>query len=374
MLFSLLYAGLCRLLGLVVSFRRRDSDKDIEIMVLRHKVRVLERQLHARVRYRPADRAILALLSRLLPRMRWRSFLVTPETLLRWHREAAKVKWRRWRKQRGPGRPPMSDGLVDLIVRLGRENRRWGCIRIQGELRKLGIRVAANSIRRVLRRNGLGPTPRGGPTWAEFLRSQAHSVLATDFFSVDTVSLQRLYVLFVIELSTREVHLLGVTGHPNSAFVTQVARNLVADLADRAHRIRFLIRDRDTKFTSSFDEVFRFEGIRVIKTPVRSPRANAFAERWVRTVRTECLDQLLIFGPGHLERVLRPVRHALQRATPPPWYRSRSARRRRRPFFHPAARHPSSRGAGRTHPRVLPGGCVSNISEASERTLTALAT
>jgi transposase InsO family protein len=302
--FSLLYIGLCRFLGLVVSSRRTESDKEIEIMVLRHQVLVLERQLHARVRYRPADRAILAALSRLLTRDRWQSFLVTPDTLLRWHRKAAKHKWRRWRKQRGPGRPPLSDGLVDLIKRLGRENRSWGCVRVQGELRKLGIRVSATSVRRVLRRHGLGPAPRGGPTWSEFLRSQAHSVLATDFFTVDTVSLKQLYVLFVIELSTREVHILGVTDHPTGAYVTQVARNFVGTLDDRGRSIKFLIRDRDTKFTASFDEVFRSEGIRVINTPVRSPRANAFAERWVRTVRTECLDRMLILGRGQLERVL----------------------------------------------------------------------
>src|SRR5665213_716910 len=166
--FSLLYIGLCRILGLVVSSRRTESDKDIEIMVLRHQVRVLERQLHARVRYRPADRAILAALSRLLSRDRWRSFLVTPDTLLRWHRQAAKQKWRRWRKRRGPGRPPLSDDLVALIVRLGRENRTWGCVRIQGELRKLGIRVSATSIRRVLSRAGLGPllgAGRPGPSF-----------------------------------------------------------------------------------------------------------------------------------------------------------------------------------------------------------------
>src|ERR1017187_5804827 len=134
--------------GFVVSFRRTESERDVEIMVLRHQVRVLQRQLHGRVKYRPADRAILAALSRLLPRARWRAFMVTPETLLRWHREAAKHKWRRWRRQRGPGRPPMSAELVELIVRLGQENRRWGCIRIQGELFKLGIRVSASSIRR----------------------------------------------------------------------------------------------------------------------------------------------------------------------------------------------------------------------------------
>ena len=305
MAFSLLYLGMCRLLGLVTSCWRSDSDKDIEIMVLRHQVRVLERQVHGRVRYRPADRAILAGLSRLLPRERWRCFLVTPDTLLRWHRELARRKWRRWRAQRGPGRPPMNDELVELIVRLGRENRRWGCVRIQGELRKLGIRVSATSIRRVLRRHGLGPVPRKGPTWSDFLRAQASSVLATDFFTVDTISLKQLYVLFVIELGTREVHILGVTDHPTAAFVTQVARNLVGDLLDRGRSFTFLIRDRDTKFTDGFDEVFRSEGIRVIKTPVRSPRANAYAERWVRTVRTECLDWILVLGRRHLTGILR---------------------------------------------------------------------
>ena len=204
----------------------------------------------------------------------------------------------------------MSDELVDLIVRLGRENRRWGCVRIQGELRKLGIRVSASSVRRILRQHGLGPAPRSGPTWREFLATQAKSMPATDFFTVGTVSLKQLYVLFVIELSTRQVHLLGVTDHPTGAFVTQVARNLVGDLADRGRSVKFLIWDRDAKFCASFDEVFRSEGIRVIKTPVRSPRANAYAERWVRTVRTECLDWLLVVGQGHLERVLRRyVRH-----------------------------------------------------------------
>jgi putative transposase len=302
---SLVYLGLCRLTGFVISWRRSDSDKKLEIAVLRHQVRVLQRQLHRRVRYRPVDRAILAGLSRLLPRARWRSFLVTPDTVVRWHRELTRCQWRRWRARRGPGRPPMSDELVGVIVRLGRENRRWGCVRIQGELRKLGIRLSASSVRRVLRRSGLGPVPRKGPTWTEFLRSQAHVVLAMDFFTVDTVTLHQLYVLFVIHLSTREVQVLGVTDHPTGAFVTQLARNLMGNLVDRGRSIKFLIRDRDAKFTASFDEVFVSQGIRVIKTPVRSPRANAFAERWVRTVRTECLDWMLVLGRRHLTTVLR---------------------------------------------------------------------
>ena len=167
-------------------------DKDVELVVLRHQVRILERQLHRRVRYRPADRALLAALSRLLPRERWQAFLVTPATLLRWRREAGRRKWRAWRRQRGPGRPGLSAELVELIVRLGRENRSWGCVRIQGELRKVGVRVAATSVRRVLRRHGLGPAPRRGQTWAEFLRAQAKGILATDFFSVDTVFFKRL--------------------------------------------------------------------------------------------------------------------------------------------------------------------------------------
>ena len=156
MAFTLCYLGLCRVLGLLRSSRRTETDKDIEIMVLRHEVRLLKRQLHGRVRYRPTERAMLAALSRLLPRRRWRCFLVTPETLLCWHRELSRRKWRRWRSTRGPGRPPINDELVELIVRIAGENRRWGCVRIQGELRGLGIRVSASSIRRILRRHGLG--------------------------------------------------------------------------------------------------------------------------------------------------------------------------------------------------------------------------
>jgi transposase InsO family protein len=307
--FSLLYLGLCRIFDLLTA-RRTERDKDVEILVLRHQVKILERQLHRRLRYRPADRALLAALSRLLPRDRWQAFLVTPETLLRWHREVAKRKWRRWRQQRRPGRPALDPDVVALIVRLGQENRSWGCVRIQGELRKLGIRVSATSVRRVLRRHRLGPAPRGGPSWAEFLRAQAAGILATDFLTVDTVFFQRLYVHFVIELATRRVHILGVTKHPSGPWVTQVARNLVGALADQGRVFSFLIRDRDTKFTTSFDEVFASEDIEIIQTPVRAPRANAYAERWVRTVRRECLDQLLLVGRRHTESVLRTyVRH-----------------------------------------------------------------
>jgi transposase InsO family protein len=187
---------------------------------------------------------------------------------------------------------------------MARENSRWGYLRIRGELLKLGIRVSATSIRTFLRREGLGPAPRrGGPSWSEFLRAQAHGIVAVDFFTVDTVWLRTMYVLFAIELGSRRAHLLGVTRNPDSAWVTQQARNLA--VGERLRGVRFLIRDRDSKYSGAFDEVFRTEGAKVIRTPIRAPKANAFAERWVRTARRECLDHLLILGRRHLDGLLR---------------------------------------------------------------------
>ena len=192
-----------------------------------------------------------------------------------------------------------------MVVRLARENPTWGYRRIHGELSVLGIDLAPASVWNILQRHGLDPSPdRTGPTWSEFLRAQATTMLACDFFTVDTVLLRRLYVLFFIELDTRKVFVTGVTAHPTGAWVVQQARNLSFELAQRARPVKFLIRDRDTKFTASFDEVFRSEGIRIIRTPIRAPRANAFAERFVGTVRRECLDRMLIFGRRHLETVV----------------------------------------------------------------------
>jgi putative transposase len=200
--------------------------------------------------------------------------------------------------------PPISQEVRELILRMGRDNRMWGCIRIRGELRKLGIRVSATTIRRLLRAYGLGPAPRRhGPTWSEFLRSQGTGILVLDFFTAETVWLRTLYVLFAIELGCCRVHVLGVTRNPDSAWVTQQARNLA--VGARLTDIRFVIRDRDSKFSGPFDEVFLTEGVRIIKTPIRAPRANAFAERWVRTVRTECVDWMLVLGRRHLKRILR---------------------------------------------------------------------
>ncbi len=316
MLFFLLYAAVRRALRLLAG-RSDQRSLVIENAVLRHQLAVLRRGVK-RPQLGRRDRLLLAAASGLLPRERWSSFLVAPQTLLRWHRELVRRKWT-YRHRRPTGRPPVDPELRDLVIRLGLENPRWGCVRIQGELRKLGIRLGATTIRTILRRAGIDPAPRrDGPTWTEFLRSQAEGMWACDFLTVETAWLRTLYVLFFIELGSRRVHLAGVTPHPDSAWVTQQARNLAVH--GHLDNVRFLVRDRDSKFTRSFDEVFRTEEVTVIRTPVRAPRANAVAERWVRTVRGECLDRTLIISRRHLERVLRRyvAHHNEQRPAPRP--------------------------------------------------------
>ena len=308
MALSFLYRLVRRVFEAVRVYRLDAMAKDAEILVLRHQLIVLRRQV-VRPRFSWSDRAFIALLAGLVPRERWGSFLITPETILGWHRSLVKKRWTYPHRQ--PGRPSLANETVELICRLARENPRWGYLRIVGELKKLGVAVSKTSVSTVLRRHCLPPAPRrAGPTWSEFLSAQAKGIVATDFFHVDTVLLRRHYVLFVIELERRVVHVLGVTTNPNGPWVTQVARNFAGDLEDAGRRFRFLIRDRDTKFTRSFDEVFASIGIETIRTPVRSPRANAYAERFVRTVRQECLDQLLVVSRRHLESVLDEyVRH-----------------------------------------------------------------
>src|SRR5262249_7946203 len=203
------------------------------------------------------------------------------------------------------GRPPIGREGRALIVRLVRENPRWGYQRIVGELRGLGIVVSATTVKKILREEQLGPAgTRKGPSWREFLRAQAKSVLAVDFFTVDTLWLQRLYVLFFIEVASRRVHLAGCTAHPNAEWVTQQARQVAWTLAESAEPVRFLIRDHDRKFTTSFDAVFESQGTRIIRTPIQVPEANGIAERFVRTARAECLDWLLILNERHLALAL----------------------------------------------------------------------
>jgi len=286
-----------------------DGAKDLEILVLRHQLRVLRRKT-GRPKFTARDRILLAAASRALPRQRWASFLVTPQTLLRWHRTLVRCKWT-YGKERTPGRPPIDPQIAALIVRMARENARWGCMRICGELRKLGIRVGATTIRTLLRRHGLGPAPRRcGPTWAQFLKAQAEGIVACDFFTVETIRLHTLYVLLFLQLSTRQIVAAGVTAHPDTAWVTQQARNATMNLNDRGVSIKLLLRDHDAKFTRSFDDVFRSEGGQVLRTPIRAPKANAYAERWIQTVRAECLDWTLVLGRRRLLRLLRAyVRH-----------------------------------------------------------------
>jgi putative transposase len=299
---TLAFMTVRRVLGLVGLGPPSDA-KDVEIAVLRHQVMVLRRQV-ARPRYTHTDRMVLAALARLLPRDHWQVFLVTPSTLLRWHRELVRRRWT-YPATGQRRRRALDAEVVEVVLRLARENPRWGYVRIVGECRKLGVHLSATSVRTILRLHGLGPAPRrGGPSWTQFLRAQAAGMLACDFCTVDTIGLTRLYVLFVIELDHRRVHLAGVTAHPAGAWVTQAARNLLMDLDQHAERFRFLIRDRDAKFSATFDAVFAAAGIDVLKIPPRAPRANAYAERWVRTLRTECLDWILIWNRRHLQRVL----------------------------------------------------------------------
>ena len=302
-LWAFAYLAVRRLLELVVLLARSHSANEIEVLALRHEVVMLRRQVK-RQSFSPADRAFLAALSRLLPHARWGAFGVTPATLLAWHRRIVARRWTYPHRRRG--RPRVDADTTALVVRLATENPRWGYRRIQGELLKLGVRLAPSTIAQIMKNHGLGTAPRrSGPTWRAFLWAQASHIVATDFFSVDTVLLKRVYVLFFIELGRRRVWITGVTAHPHAAWVTQQARNVTGDIVDEEIDLKFLIRDRDTKYVGSFDEVFRSEGAQILTTPFRTPNANAYAERFVRTVRSECLDHLLIVSVRHLEHILR---------------------------------------------------------------------
>lgn len=314
---------LFRLLITRVGLLLASGDKrDAEILALRHQIFVLKRQLE-RPRFTPADRAILAVLSRGFDRRRLDRvmLIVKPATVIGWHRRLVASHWTQPPHSR-TGRPPTPTELRQLVLRLDAENPIWGYRRIHGEMRRLGHRIAASTVWKILRNAGREPIPnRTGPTWSEFITSQAHAMLATDFFCVDTVALRRFYVLFFIEIDTRRVHLAGITTNPTGAWTSQAARNLTMSF-DKT--IRFVIRDGAGQYTRTFDDVFAAVGASVITIPPGAPRANAFAERWVRTIRHELLDRTLIWNQRQLRRLLeefmmhhnthRPHRSLNQRA------------------------------------------------------------
>jgi transposase InsO family protein len=336
-------------IDLLVLRGRTDRSKDVEILVLRHQLAVLQRQI-ARPRFEPDDRAVLAALARALGRDRWPILLVKPDTILAWHR---RLVAHHWNYPHRPGRPSTALETRQLIIRLARENPTWGYRRIHGDLARLGITIAASTVWAILNAAGIDPAPgRSSESWTTFLRSQAAGIVACDFFTVDTVTLRRYYVLFFIELDRRRVHLAGITKNPTGTWTTQAARNF---MMRHDGTIRFLIRDGASQFIAGFDEIFRSTGTMIIRTPVRTPVANAYAERWVGTVRRELLDRTLIWNRHQLELLLseyvehynthRPHRSLSQ-------HRTRRSRQRRRLPARPA--DPPTPNLQRAHQQVPP--------------------
>ena len=314
----MLWFVLLHLIGFVVDLftatRCTDRDKDVEILLLRHQLQLLQRERPRPARLSRWEKLTLAVLTAKLmhlaagPRARLDQVLLLfkPETVLKWHRGLVRRKWTIRRAGAG-GRPAVPAEVEALVVRLVRENASWGYRRIQGELIKLGHCLSHTTVCAILQRHGVPPAPerqRRGSTWRSFLRRHQDQILACDFFTVDTLFLKTIYVLFFVELGTRRVHVAGCTAHPTAAWVTQQARHVSWQLQDGAITARYLIHDRDSKFVPSFDAVFCSEGVEIVRTPYQAPTANAVAERWIGSVRRECLDHLLIVSEAHLRHVL----------------------------------------------------------------------
>jgi putative transposase len=303
---SLLYKLSRRLLSVPAVLLRRDSAKDAELLVLRHENAVLRRHVAGPVRYETADRFWFAALSSLIPRRRWRdAFPVTPATLLTWHRKFIAAKWDYTAHRGRIGRPTTHSAIKKLVLHLAKENPRWGHRRIQGELARLGHRIGASTVWEILNAAGIDPAPRrSGPTWRQFLTNQAHGIIAVDFFHLDTALGNRLYALAFLEHATRRLHITGVTAHPSRSWAAQQARNLAADLDTRLDSLRFLLRDRDDKYSPAFDAIFQAEEMDILKTAPRAPRMNAHCERIIRTLRSEICDHVLILNASHAREIL----------------------------------------------------------------------
>jgi putative transposase len=288
--------------------RREEAWKTAEILLLRHQLAVLQGQQPRRPNLDWADRARLATLLSAIPKGRRHGLrlLVTPDTILRWHRDIIRRRWAARSKRGRTGRPATRRNIKALVLRLARENPGWGYRRIHGELAGLGVKIAASTAWEILKKAGIDPAPRRtGPAWSLFLRSQAGAILACDFFTADLLDGTQAYVLAVIEHATRRVRVLGVTLHPTGEWTAQQARNLIMDLGEQADRVKFMIRDRGSNYTAVFDAVLADAGIRIVLCNVRTPRMNAIAERWIGGCRRELLDRTLIWNQAHLRRILR---------------------------------------------------------------------
>src|SRR5260221_9766237 len=315
MIWSLIAQGVKLVLDLLTLRYSAHQDKDLEVLVLRQQIRILERRVGKPVRPSRVEKLLLTLTATHIKERAWEGrkrfrdsiLLFKPATVLKWHWELVTRKWT-FQQRAKVGRPRIEAELEALIVRLANENPGLGFEKLQGELLKLGYDVAISTVRDVLARHHIPPAPErdlSRSNWRTFLNHYRTQMLACDFFTIETVFLKTIYVLFFIEVSTRRVYLAVCTVRPNSVWVTQQARQVLWQLQDREPSIRFLIHDRDTKFIGSFETVFAAEGIETILTPYRAPNANAVAERWVRSVREECLDRLLIINQTHLRCVLR---------------------------------------------------------------------
>jgi putative transposase len=269
-------------------------------------IAILQRQV-PKPRLTPPDRTFLAALLHRLPRPKLRQLhlIISPETVLRWHRDLLRRHHARVSRPKRPGRPPTIRSTQTLVLRIARENPSWGYRRIHGELATLAIKIAPSTVWEILRTHGIDPAPRRDQqTWATFLRNQAHAILAADFFETRTPTGTRLFVLAVIEHTTRRARILGATAHPTAEWTTQQARNLIMDIQDTGTTaMRYLIRDRDSKYTTTFDTILADSGITTVKTGIRAPRMNAIMERWIRTCRSELLNRTLIHT--HLLHALR---------------------------------------------------------------------